>query len=126
VKSVVECISAVKAKRGYLQFSLGTMFLAIAALCIWLGVQARWIENRRVAREWLEAHDCDILDEDFFFLFTGHRGFTYTAPWSIRILDERGVFQVNLNETTLSPDELKSAERKMRILFPEGKLSTTF
>lgn len=99
-----------KPKRRYLEFSLGTMFAAVTVLCIWLGVQVKWIRDRSDAREWLKRHDCVVWGDEWHV--AGKRWIVRNAPWTIRIMGEPGVCMVMLNETTLSSDELKFAEQR--------------
>lgn len=109
-----------KPKRRCLQFSLGTLFLAVTVLCVWLGVQTKWIRDRQEARRWLEKHDCkfysnvDVDPSDPFGVEPKD------APWPIRILGEEGVSQIYLHLHVISSDEAKLRKTMLEQQFPEA------
>ena len=112
-----------KSKRRYLQFSLGTMFAAVTVLCIWLGVQVKWMRDRQEARKWLREHDCRVIGNSEKRLLDDdeYGPVTFLAPWSIRLFGEEGVYCIVLNE---NPDSSTSTPRHWRRLFPESIIIT--
>lgn len=115
-----------KSKRRYLQFSLGTMFLAVTVLCIWLGVQVKWMRDRQEARKWLRDHACPFgigYDPNDPFMDEGPA--EVPAPWPIRVFGEDGVAYIEVNpesapdvESTIAP-----IVQRMQKLFPEANVT---
>ena len=112
-----------KPKRRYLQFSLGTMFLAVTALCIWLGVQVKWMRDRQEAREWLQAHGCI-----FGSGYNGNDPFTekpaveIAAPWPIRAFGEAGIRYIFVKPEAMlaGKSTIAPTVEHMKGLFPEA------
>ena len=87
------------------RFSLRALFLLMTLFAVWLGVQAKWIRDRR----------------EFVQVGTEGRkmatdGVT-NAPWSIRILGERGIKGIYISE---NDPNFERMERQAMALFPEA------
>ncbi|QDT70198.1 hypothetical protein MalM25_31440 [Planctomycetes bacterium MalM25] len=39
------------------RFRLGTLFVCVTLLCLWLGYQMRWVHQRREALVWIREHE---------------------------------------------------------------------
>ena len=94
-------------RRRWFRYSLRTFFVLVTLLGVWLGVQVKWIRDRREALQWVHR---SVIFPD---LHT-------PAPWSIRLV-ERGVPLI-----TVDPDIAQDAEkvRKLKELFPEAIVNT--
>ena len=83
----------------------------------WLAVQLKWIHDRHEALKWYEQNGC------------GPRPFPagwfgWAAPWSIRILGERGYgsFIIECDEASATDEERERVIGKVRLLFPEAAI----
>ena len=86
------------------QVSLRGLLLLLTLFCVWLGVQVKWIRDR---------HDLNELRAPGFYRSVD----SCPAPWSLRILGEKGVSII-----VLSPDAQAPEARKLKQLFPEARL----
>jgi len=91
-------------------FSLQIMLMLVALLCIWLGVQIKWIRDRHRAIDWCMTHDGGISLDG-----------SATAPWSIGIFGERGYRTIH---TCGYYQGKRKCPWNIRSLFPEA--STAF
>jgi hypothetical protein len=86
------------------QFTLRTFFVLFTLLCVflgWLGVQVKWIRNRREALEQVSW-------------MVGRPSCPARAPWGMRILGEPGVARIWVG--------IENVERmhELQLLFPEA------
>ena len=96
-------------RRRSLRFSLRTAFVLLTLSGIWLGVQVKWIRDRR---EVLGEHDYGLV-----FAGVPHKH----APWSIRILGEPGYGLVRAHTDPSNTDEdNRRIERELKRLYPEA------
>lgn len=95
-----------------LSVSLRTFFVLLTLLCIWLGMQVKWIRDRHEALERI------YQDSPYPERTPG----VVSAPWSIRVLGETGLEWVIVTQTG---DEIADRERQRRVqrLFPEANVS---
>src|SRR5438046_2000057 len=93
-------------RRRWFRFSLRTLFVAVTIFGVWLGVQAKWIRDRRV---FLSEHDHAEI-----YVLEASR--IPSAPGALRIFGERGVWAINTSG--MSEGEIAAARR----LFPEARL----
>ena len=96
-----------KPRRSF-RFSIRTLFLVLTVFGIWLGVQVKWIKDRR-----------DFLRGNVRFSAPG----TALAPWAIRVLGEPGYAQVWIGP--YDPD-VDQSQAKARKLFPEAESGAVF
>ncbi len=88
--------------RRWFRFSLRTFLVLLTLFCVWLGIQVQWIKDRHDVL----ARYPDISDSA-----------CPSAPWSIRILGERGVGVILLSGAD-------DAERERIVgLFPESQIT---
>ncbi len=113
------------ASRNRIRFSLRAFFLivtAIGALAGWAGFQFRWMQRRAAARN--DPSICFQEDPSIYFQESDPRMHVYSAllrkseyptpaaPWSLRLLGERGV-----TEMWVWPPHTSD---EVRVLFPEA------
>jgi len=115
-------------RRRYFYFSLRTLFVVVTILGAflgWLGVQVRWIHDRRQALEWILPYHARQLAAESGSLppplkgSVSHAGMT--APWSLRILGEKGIERLEVDQDWLGANTPYSLA-KLRLLFPEAKV----
>ena len=90
------------------------MFVLLTLFGVWLGVQVKWIRDRH---EFKRAHP-----EFFQHAAVWQAYATVQAPWSIRLLGETGIGQVEIDydyEEELKP-ELQAVKQRAKSLFPEA------
>lgn len=96
-----------RARRRWWSFSLRGFFIGLTLLGVWLGVQAKWVHDRRAALE-------DVIQRD------GHASYgtvPSAAPWRIRLLRGEGISNIKVS------DKFSAAERaRLESLFPEAQL----
>src|SRR6185295_8661204 len=116
------------------QIGLKGFFTVVTLLCVWLGVQVKWIRDRHDA---LKVY----RDENLVAIIGGPaygqrlRWATLDenpkAPWPIRILGEKGVLTIivgprdsardmTIDEERRGFDERKSERERLQRLFPEA------
>ena len=102
-----------------LRFSLTTMLVVVTLLGVWLGVQMKWIKDRHQAIARIRA-ECTL---DLEFSDPSHLPQSSPAPWSVRMLGERGVYGIVVPGGCWgnNPTVLKNKENELRKLFPEVK-----
>jgi len=134
-------------RRRWFQYSLGTLFVLVTALCVlqgWLAAQRKWIRDRHeaVARyqrfeltdeqedaaaaksgvkisEWRAQSWCGNSSDMYRYRQIMAFSEYAQAPWSIRILGEKGAYCDRGGACELLDD----IERKrLRRLFPESGL----
>ena len=100
--------------RRWFRFSLRTMFVLLTVFGVWLSVQVKWVRNRA---EFKRAHP------EFFHRAAAWQAYsTVQAPWSIRLLGETGVAEVEIDydyEQELKP-ESQAVKQQAKSLFPEA------
>ena len=87
--------------RRWFRFSLRGMFVLVTLLALWLAVQVNWVHQRR-----------DFLKQECLGIFASE----VPAPWSVRILGERGYQEILILRDPPNVDQILS---KGRALFPE-------
>lgn len=93
--------------RRWFRFSLRTFLVLLTLFCVWLGVQVKWVRDRREALKWVHR---SATPADFYT----------PAPWSIRLV-ERGVPSITVDPAVAQDTE---KVRKLKALFPEAILDT--
>lgn len=94
-----------KPRRRWFSYSLRTFFCLLTLFGVWLGVQMKWVRDRR---DFLEMHrEAQVWRKP--------KPRT-AAPAALRLFGKRGVYGFNI--TRLSPEELARAKE----LFPEAVL----
>ena len=99
--------------RRWFRFSLRTFFVLVTLLGVWLGVQFKWIHDRREALRWL----IDLPPVRANIFLTGQK-----APWSIRILGANGVGRIEMHLESPHEDGQFSVA-KLKALFPEAEVT---
>jgi len=87
-------------RRRWFRYSLRTFFVLLTMLCVWLGVQVKWISDR---------HEAVRDDPDAFV------DIETKAPWSIRLLGERGQFAI-----VVGSGHSEEEYSRLKSLFPEA------
>jgi hypothetical protein len=114
-------------RRRRLKFSLSAVFILMAVACVWLGMQVKWIRDRNAALLKTAAHSSSTSEWKVVrrqkttpkAIETTYQRVQAEAPWSIRILGEKGVASIN-------PGEMPEAEiKELQQLFPEAEVSKT-
>ena len=100
-----------KPRRRWFSYSLRTFFVLLTMFGVWLGVQVKWIRDRR---EFVRKH-AFVLEVREVDVFEGG----VDAPWSIRILGEPGHGLIWVWEDF---QNFKNIERQARGLFPEASV----
>ena len=119
--------SATSRRRFY--FSLRTLFVAVTILGLflgWVGVQLKWMRDRRQALEWMFPCHARQLAAESGSLLPPLKGEYIShpdtkAPWSLRIFGESGVERIKVYENWLNPDARYSVN-DLRLLFPEAEV----
>ena len=102
--------------RRWLQFSLGTMFIAVTVVAGFLAYNVNWIWQRRDARQWIEAHR----------LLSGTVIRPPDVPWTLKVMGERPESLIIVRE--LDDDEKAAYLKRVKelgSLFPEAKIIDT-
>ena len=92
----------------------------------WLGVQLKWMRDRREALEWMLPYHARQLAAESGSLLPPMKGeyashLDTRAPWSLRTFGERGVVRIEVYEKWLTPDARYSIN-DLRLLFPEAEV----
>jgi len=90
-------------RRRWFRYGLRTFFVVLTIFGVWLGVQVKWIRDR---------HERMNRSRPAFNIPSNH-----AAPWSLRILGEKGVSFIYVSPDTNTPEA-----RKLKQLFPEAQL----
>jgi len=99
-----------------LSFSLNATFVVLVLFGVWLGVQAKWIHERRRAITLIDRPG--ELAKRAIWIFPAASG-EPSAPWPIRILGERGIAKI----VVASPEaELPGRVIEIRRQFPEAEV----
>ena len=105
------------------------MFVVVTVLGAflgWLGVQLKWIHNRREALVWIVPLRARQIAAETMGILPPHKGSYITAdakaPWSLRLFGERGVERLELDRSFLTPDTGYSLEAFSQ-LFPEAEVA---
>ena len=99
-----------KPRRPWFRFTLRTFFVLLTVFSVWLGVQMKWIRDRRDAKLWIEKHG-------YYSALEWERG--TAAPLTLAVLGEKGVSHVWLYKSHSRSDKA----REIRRLFPESYIS---
>ena len=117
--------------RRWFSYSLRTLFVVVTAFCVWLGVQVKWIRDRHEAMGkhiGLEAYIVGVDDRDGIHFYMQHE--KCDAPWSIRILGEKGIGTIFIGPprgkgppsyvNNSKVREIVREKMRLRDLFPEA------
>lgn len=110
--------------RRRFRFSLRTVFILVTLLGMalaWLVVQVKWMSDRRYALRYSE-HAGDVLPAT---AVAGPRlGPTPPAPWSIRILGEKGrrAICVVRDSKDMTDAQFEAKVERIQRLFPEAEI----
>ena len=102
--------------RRWFRFSLRTLFVLLTLFGVWLGVQVKWIRDRDQALIWV------LQNHGFFF---NPESLPAMAPWSLRLLGEAGVGEINFRMVHQPESELEEREKVLKTLFPEAFIRGT-
>lgn len=109
------------------RFSLRWLLVVVTLVGVllgWIGMQLRWIHDRREALQWiLPLHQRQIAAEVGNQL-PPRKGVTVsnaesTAPWSLRLFGEWGVERIEIDPKFLHEGDGYSLD-ELRMLFPEA------
>jgi len=104
------------------RFSLRSLFVLLTIFGIWLGVQAKWVRDRREAIEWVKARGGTVEEADRAFrLNTPPGGWFFrvpSAPWSLRLFGIDPVFFISLPK--LNGEQSDAKARELAQFFPEA------
>jgi hypothetical protein len=92
--------------RGWLRFSLRTMFVLVTVLCVCLAYHLHWINQRHVALQWIKTHG-------------GHPDGECPPPIRLWCLGERGVESLIV---VVAEHERIQRGIELRALLPESKI----
>lgn len=123
--------SAVSVLPRRLHFSLRTLFVVMTILGVllgWLGVQLKWIHDRREALRWIVDYRARAVAAESRNLVPPRKGEIVSppdkkAPWSLRILGEGGVERLEVYQDWLNEDARYSLD-ELSSLFPEAKVES--
>lgn len=105
-------------QRPALRFSLRMLFVAVTVCGLalgWLGLQLKWIQERRQARAWLGA------SEQSWYAPALPGALRIDAPWSVRTLGEDGIVGIGLDRDEFAGD-VPYSEAELKSLFPEARV----
>ena len=127
-----------KPRRRWFRYSLGSLFILLTVLGIWLGVQVNWIHGRHEAQRWIDEHPptgptvspyLNLLQPvpgnasgipSAAALVQPHLDAQAMAqrrlPWSLRLLGEAAVPYIYIDGQATSA----AKEASIRRLFPEA------
>ena len=106
--------------RRWFRFSLRTCFVVLTLFAVWLGVQVKWVSDRRAARQWIAEHQPQPEAGRYTWYTLSP---TYTRPplpWVLKALREQPVHLISI---AVGPDDREDVER-LRKLFPEAEVLT--
>ena len=117
--------------RRWFPLSLRTLFALVTIFGLWLGLQAKWVRDRRAAQEWIQSQGGDFVKESGPFVIrqpdttisgSGLRIFDHPQPpWSIRLFGAETVYWIVVPRT--GGDEFVDAKmRELTRLFPEAEV----
>jgi len=108
---------ATKPRGRWFRFSMRTVFVLLTVLGIffsWLAIQIQWMRDRHEAIEWLRGHSAQTVNL---------AGPSCPAPWSLRILGERGVSWIVIEGLNFPSDrERERRGHELQRLFPEAEV----
>ena len=102
------------------RFGLRTLFVLLKVFGLWLGVQVKWVSDRRAARQWIAEHQPEPEAAGAGGL-SGPRYTWYEIkpfPLVLKVLGEQPVYTISV---AVGPDDHKQVER-LRKLFPEASV----
>lgn len=109
-------------RRRLFRFSLATMFLVIAALCIWLGVYANWKSQRAQVIRWLDQVTPEDAELPLYYVADDIH--YYPAPLPLLLLGDRTIRIIVIPFDGDASMELASLRaREAKRLFPEASVS---
>ena len=123
-------------RRRWFRYSLRTLFVVLTVFCVWLGVQVKWIRDRREAREWIEAQGGALLEEEGRAVTIEDVGYGSSrtigmskvsdparmAPLSIRLFGAKSVLYIYLPQSAGASNDKRS---ELKGLFPESEIRET-
>ena len=96
-----------KSRRSF-RFSLRTILVFLTLSGLWLGVQGKWIKDRRTTLKEFTSR-ADRLEQI--------GGNTTSAPWSLLLWREQGISSFEIS------NEFSRHERaRLQLLFPEARI----
>jgi hypothetical protein len=114
-------------KRRWFRFSLRTLFLVVAVVCVWIGLAwpLQAVRQRQAMRVWIEHHRGQV----FYTLAPRERwnnrgrvepagGYFVTSPLRSFMGDQKATTIAIPDDGTFSPDEVA----RIRNVFPECEL----
>jgi hypothetical protein len=130
--AVDRCANAMTVPTPYprrFYFNLRTLFVVVTMLGVllgWLGVQLKWIQERRAALQWIVDYRARQMAAETGNIVAPERGVIVSnartkAPWSLRMLGEGGVERLDVYQNWLKPDSPYSIN-ELRSLFPEAEV----
>ena len=99
-------------RRRWFHFSLRTLFVLVTIFGVWLGLQIKWIVDRH---ELLAHRDGRTPPRPLAFVCENGDA---AAPWSIRLLGERGIYGIMLGDVD------QATASRIKNLFPEAWVDT--
>lgn len=119
----------VKTSARFFRLSLRNLLLMIFVFCLWAAYHGRWIQQRRLARDWILDHQTGAwanADPDDVTTSKWVNGrmvqISTNVPlfsWSLRLLGERPIHFINLASASLRPSDLAMID-SLQSLFPEA------
>jgi len=88
------------------------LFLIVAIAAVYLGVHAKWIHDRRTARDWVRKHDGTAWIQG---------NSQVPSPWGLGLFGEDGATDVIIADS-ITDDDPSSVARQMKRLFPEASV----
>ena len=114
-----------------LHFSLRTLLLLVAACCVWLSMQAKWMRDRHAAKQWIVRHesrgwsDIDATDVQVQRKVNGRSVWVSASEterdvqWTLAIFGERPLNFIFLDKSKLSKRDCAQLDA-LQTLFPEA------
>jgi hypothetical protein len=93
------------------QFSLRLLFLMVAISAAYLGLQTKWIHDRRAARIWVHQHNGTAW----------MHGEGMPPPWGLGLFGENGCSGIVIADT-ITEDDPPTVAKRMKKLFPEASV----
>ena len=135
-----------KPRRNLFRFSLRTLFVLLTLFGVWLGMQVKWVRDRREARLWIQQREFSNLHSgngptvspylnllkpnpsglpNYQTLVQPFIDQQYPQkpklPWALRVLGEEPRYIILLDSSKLTRTDQEYTER-LKGLFPEAQL----
>jgi hypothetical protein len=93
-------------RRPWFRYSLRTLFVLVTLLCVWLGVQAKWIRDRRgfIAEEQVKLESLRKQERAVDSTSIVKQG---NAPGFLGLFGERGVAHLSMVAESPMPERLR-------------------